>query len=124
MAVKLGTAAVTMYLGDQSVTGYLGSQIVTPTVPGVPQGIQANWTGSATELEWDAPESDGGSEITEYRVYFIEEVDPVLQTGFTIDLEARTATSAINFGGNTLYLAAVNAIGEGALSDGTVVVGA
>jgi len=108
MAVKLGTSSVTLKLGTQSVTGYLGSAIVTATVPGAPTITSATQEGIIAVVVFSAPESDGGSAITEYRVY----VDGILSAPdstpneFTAEFDAELA-------GAEIEVSAVNAVGEG-----------
>jgi hypothetical protein len=115
MAVKLGTSNVTLKLGTQSVTGYLGSAIVTASVPGAPTGVAAQWNGSFTQVVMSAPASDGGSEISEYRVY----INAVLvQFGDT----ALEYFIAANYAGQQVTASAVNAVGEGPQSDPFTVV--
>ena len=39
------------------------------TAPGAPQGLQASAGNSQVALSWNAPASDGGSQVTSYRLY-------------------------------------------------------
>jgi hypothetical protein len=124
MAVKLGTSSVTLKLGTQSVTGYLGSAIVTATVPGAPTGLAASGSGS---LYFNFPESDGGSPITGYRVY-ADQNDPAYEdvsAGFIRqenppflfnEAEYDEYWTAGFSGIFNIKVSAVNAVGEGPLS--------
>jgi hypothetical protein len=115
MAIKLGTSSVTLKLGTQSVTGYLGSAIVTATVPGAPINVQANEGGCEdpggcfTQVSWGPPSSDGGSPITEYRIYDVFDNSLTLTVGPT-ETEAQVTGGLCGFG---VEVSAVNAVGEG-----------
>jgi len=108
MAVKLGTSSVTLKLGTQSVTGYLGSAIVTASVPGAPTlGIPFEIVPGEYVVVATAS-GDGGSEITEYRLY----KNGVLagESGFDgLPNQFYVAASP----GDVLEASAVNAVGEG-----------
>gem|GEM_PF-4205579 len=89
---------------------------VTPVnVPGAPSNLLVALNGASVELSWDEPE-DNGSSILQYNVYRGLSDDVLSQIGNI------TALSFIDIGapiGYTLYYAisAVNAIGEGELSE-------
>src|SRR5207253_3373559 len=89
------------------------------TVPGAPQGLGATAGDATIALVWSPPGSDGGSPITNYKIYrgnssggesFFTEIGNILaylDTGLT--------------NGHTYYykVSAVNAVGDGPLSNET-----
>jgi hypothetical protein len=81
-----------------------------PTVPGAPTIAQAYYDPSegGTNVQWQAPTSDGGASITEYRVYFDDEPD----TDYS---EANSTYYQFNnnYTGASVEVSAVNAVGEG-----------
>jgi fibronectin type 3 domain-containing protein len=87
-----------------------------PTVPGVPQNLQATSGDGMVGLSWQAPLSDGGSSITQYRIY---------RGTSSSSLSLLTSTTSLSYtdnsvtNGNTYYYAvsAVNSAGEGAKSN-------
>ena len=105
MPVKLGTSAVTIKLGAQSVTGYLGSTNVTAVVPGAPTITTAQSTNGEIAVIYSAPASDGGSPITEYRLY----LDGLLVLAGNPGLSPIVPGTA----GQVVEVSAVNAVGEG-----------
>lgn len=120
MAVKLGSADVSFRLGATTPAAvYLGSEQVwsAVTVPGAPTVLSAaefEGTGCGN-AEWTAPESDGGSAITAWRLYlngsFAEEItnDP--------PASSYSGCSGGLFAGGSWQVSAVNAVGEGPKSD-------
>ena len=90
---------------------------VAPTVPGAPTIESAFVAGNGgTDIEWQAPTSDGGAAITGYRVYFDDEyVTPDTIVGSTYyRFEG-------NFTGYSVQVSAINAVGEGPKSASQVV---
>jgi hypothetical protein len=109
MAVKLGTSSVTLKLGTQSVTGYLGSAIVTATVPGAPATVSVFLLNSPDEYVAVATiPSNGGSPITEYRLYLNEVLAGT--PGFD---GMPNQFSLVASPGDVVEVSAVNAVGEG-----------
>jgi hypothetical protein len=90
-----------------------------PTVPGAPTIAQAYYDPSegGTNVQWQAPTSDGGASITEYRVYF----EGNLYTPDTI-VSSNYYRFSIDFSGDGVRVSAVNAVGEGPLSAPVTVV--
>lgn len=83
--------------GDTAVIGAPGDDtdkgsayvfdLASPTVPSAPQNLQATSGDAQVTLTWEAPSSDGGSPVTNYRIYrgttsgsiaFLAEVGTVL----------------------------------------------
>ena len=99
----------------------------TPTVPGQPTGLIGD---SDSGLLWTAPESDGGSAITTYRVYadgidVTSEGQLILEPGPGLgfcSLGAACVPPAwendTQLGEYLWQVSAVNAVGEGPLSAG------
>ena len=89
---------------------------VTATVPGAPKALEAEAEGETeVELDWDRPDSDGGSAITGYRIEVSED------GGDWEDLEEDTESAATRYvhegaepGTEYRYrVRAINAVGEG-----------
>jgi fibronectin type 3 domain-containing protein/C1A family cysteine protease len=82
------------------------------TVPGSPRSLQASAGDSRVTLSWSAPLDDGGSSITQYRIY---------RGTSSYSLSLRTSVTSTSYtdssvtNGNTYYYAvsAVNSVGEG-----------
>jgi hypothetical protein len=111
---RIGSVAAAPFVGSEFVSLYVGARRV-PTVPGRPV-IVAAVQGEETLLSFVAP-SDGGSEITQYKVY----MDDVL-----VESESLNETTLVVAGtvGQAGRLSAVNAVGEGPLSAPFVVTAA
>lgn len=112
MALNLGSGSVSVWLGDAFASLYLGSSRV-PTVPGPPTITAATYSESppSTNVSFSAPANGGGASIISYKFYF----DGVQQSPDVI-------TSVANFSGDDYRgqecrMSAVNAVGEGPLSD-------
>ena len=109
-----GDSALIGAVGDDSSKGsaYVFESVLS-TVPSAPRNLQATSGDAQVTLTWEAPSSDGGSPITNYRIYrgaasggesFLVEIGNVLtyqDSGLT--------------NGQTYYyqVSAVNAAGEG-----------
>jgi hypothetical protein len=119
MAIQLGSSSVTLKLGTQAVTAYLGAVSLNPTVPGAPTIDSSNGNGvSFTQVAF-APPSSGGSPITAYRFYFndsLEEADAITAAGVLL-----IASFSAGLSGN-VQVSAVNAVGEGPLSEAVAVI--
>ena len=95
------------------------SASVTPrvaTVPGRPTAVTGTPRDSSIDLRWTAPSSDGGTDITGYRItpFIGANAQPVIMTG-----SAATSQSITGLTNNTAYtftVAAINSIGTGAPS--------
>jgi hypothetical protein len=111
--MRIGSVAAAPFVGGEFVSLYLGAERV-PTVPGKPTQVAGEWNGFVTLPNFTNPENDGGSTITSYRFYF----DGVELTGDNPDEYEFDA----NLTGQSLRVSAVNAVGEGPLSDPVVVV--
>jgi levanase len=75
-------------------------RIAVPGAPTITSAIEAN------PVQWLPPTSNGGSPITEYRVY---------ADGGLFETVAAPETSTVNSvaGGSAVQVSAVNAVGEG-----------
>ena len=90
--------------------GAKSSPATITSVPGAPTIAQAFYDPSdgGTNIQWQAPASNGGAAITEYRVYFDDE-------WFTPDIIVNSTLYRFsnNFSGSNVEVSAVNAVGEG-----------
>ncbi|MHA2278318.1 MAG: fibronectin type III domain-containing protein, partial [Candidatus Kariarchaeaceae archaeon] len=91
--------------------------ILVATTPGIPTGLIANSGNNNISLSWEAPNSNGGSVITNYTVYR----STTSGSGFTI-LTITISTSYVDasaLNGQTYYykVTANNSIGEGGFSN-------
>ncbi|OLS15326.1 MAG: Fibronectin type III domain protein, partial [Promethearchaeota archaeon CR_4] len=83
------------------------------TVPGAPQNLQAVASEGQITLTWEAPSSDGGSPITNYKIYRGTSSGAEIYLATVGNVLTYTDTGLTN--GQTYYyrVAAVNAVGEG-----------
>ena len=79
------------------------------TVPGAPRNLLADATDGAVTLTWEAPENDGGSEITDYE-YRIDRRNPWISIGST--QTTHTVTGLDNGTEYVFEVRAVNRIGK------------
>ena len=79
------------------------------TVPGAPINLVADATDGAVTLTWEAPENDGGSEITDYE-YRIDRRNPWISIGSTDT--THTVTGLVNGTAYVFEVRAVNRIGK------------
>lgn len=127
VGIKLGSGDVSFRLGAATPSKvYLGAQEVwsdfVPTAPGVPTGLTVETdqdNQSSVDVSWTAPDSDGGSAVTGYKLY-----RSMNGTDYTLHSSPSGTSDTVtvaNNGGQTVYIkvAAVNAIGEGSQSEAT-----
>jgi hypothetical protein len=130
--MRAGSVAAAPFLGDQFVSLYLGAERV-PTVPGKPVITEAGAlidepANSGFTLIFTPPASDGGSPITEY-LYSVDGepftavpassfFDDELQAIFTFwQGSSDPVVDYSGFVGRSMRVRAVNAVGQGPLSD-------
>ena len=116
----MGVTAGTTYYYQASATNLIGegprsntASATMPGPPGQPTGLAVTAGTLQATLTWSAPASDGGSPITNYRIYrgvSSGAYSPVAMTGNVL-----TYTDTGLAGGQTYYysVSAVNSIGEG-----------
>lgn len=127
MAAKLGSTDVSFRLGASTPSKVAIGAVevwtdVVPTVPGIPTGLTVNTSETAessVDVSWTAPESDGDSPITGYKVY--RSFDGSTYTLHSSPSGTSAAVTVAYNGGQTVYIrvSAVNAIGEGDESEAT-----
>src|SRR5439155_178103 len=83
------------------------------TPPGAPSGLSATAGDGSVSLSWSAPGSDGGSPITNYKIYRGGSADGETRHDTTGDVLSYTDSPLTN--GKTYYykVTAVNEVGEG-----------
>ena len=60
---------------EEGLTGH-ATEAVAPTAPGAPKSLKVSVRGTGTlDVSWEAPDSDGGSAVTGYRVQWKEDAD-------------------------------------------------
>jgi len=89
--------------------------------PGMPTGFAASPGSGLAALSWTAPESDGGSPITGYRIVYARKVGAGVGPWVTVNRAASLPTTLAVGGlaGGSTYvfrIAAVNALGVGAFT--------
>ena len=62
--------------GNEEDLTSAATEAVAPTVPGAPKSLKVSVRGTGTlDVSWEAPDSDGGSAVTGYRVQWKEAAD-------------------------------------------------
>jgi hypothetical protein len=107
---RIGSVAAAPFVGSEFASLYLGTERV-PTVPGRPawDGTPPASGGQFFETFVSAPENNGGSQITELRVY----VNGILDIQEPGDGNAEISAETDGPGVYEIAVAAVNAVGEG-----------
>ncbi|MHB8604797.1 MAG: fibronectin type III domain-containing protein [Thermoplasmatota archaeon] len=106
------------FVDDVKVWGTCSGCSSGPTVPGAPTGLAASGGNAQASLTWTAPASNGGSAITDYKIYRGTSAGGEAYYSHTGGANVSyTDNAAAN--GQTYYykVSAVNAIGEGAQSN-------
>ena len=85
------------------------------TVPGAPINLVTDATDGAVTLTWEAPENDGGSEITDYEYRINGRRNPWISIGSTDT--AHTVTGLVNGTAYVFEVRAVNRVGKGRASN-------
>jgi len=86
------------------------------TFPGVPQNVRASRSNETVHLEWDIPLEDGGSNISNYRIYY-GTISGNLSSSDTIGNVRYFSKSGLVNGQIYFWrVGAINSVGEGSLS--------
>ncbi len=124
-----GTYTATLTVTDSSSPAKTATSTVTitaspiaATVPGAPTGLTATGGTGQVSLSWQAPASNGGENITSYKVYrgTSSGTETLLTSGGCSALSTgRSCTDTGLTAGQTYYykVSAVNGIGEGSQSN-------
>ena len=114
-----GPVLITSLNGNKSATAFTGIEIIgSKTVPDKPLNLQGNYTNNNLILSWDAPDEDGGSPITNYKVQQLNELTNE-ETEYITNSTSTTYTisSGLTTGIEYIFtVRAVNDIGDGAIS--------
>ena len=91
-----------------------------PDKPGLPEVLDV--TGTSVHLQWTAPQSNGGADITEYSVlYWISESVEYIRVSVDVNIESVISYTIRNkLQAHRMYkfaVAAVNRVGQGLWSD-------
>jgi serine protease len=99
--------------GIVNAAAAVAAAVPPPKVPDAPTGVTATAGNAAAAVDWTAPASDGGSEITGYTVTS----DPDGLTCTTNGTRSCTVSGLTNTTPYTFTVVATNAIGTGPASD-------
>ena len=108
--------------GNEETLTSVATVAVAPTVPGAPGilSVSVNDTGKL-DVSWDAPDSNGGSAVTGYKVQWKEAADswdtPAEVSETTVTGTSHTVTGLTDGMGYTFRVFAVNSAGDGSASD-------
>jgi hypothetical protein len=93
----------------------------TATVPGAPTAVSAAAKSSGAVVTWTAPTSNGGSQVTGYKV--VPYLGSVAQTATTVGATTSATVSGLTNGSAyTFKVAAINGVGSGAESTASTAV--
>jgi Domain of unknown function (DUF4082)/Fibronectin type III domain/Bacterial Ig domain len=93
----------------------------TATVPGAPTGVTAAPKSSGAVINWTAPASNGGSQVTGYKV--VPYLGGVAQTATTVGATTTATVNGLTNGSAyTFKVAAINSVGTGAESTASAAV--
>ena len=108
--------------GNEETLTSVATVAVAPTVPGAPGilSVSVNDTGKL-DVSWDAPDSNGGSAVTGYKVQWKEAADswdtPAEVSETTVTGTSHTVTGLTDGMGYTFRVFAVNSAGDSSASD-------
>ena len=108
--------------GNEEILTSAATAAVAAAVPGVPGilSVSVNDTGKL-DVSWDAPDSNGGSDVTGYKVQWKEAADswdtPAEVSETTVTGTSHTVTGLTDGMGYTFRVFAVNSAGDGSASD-------
>ena len=108
--------------GNEETLTSVATVAVAPTVPGAPGilSVSVNDTGKL-DVSWDAPDSNGGSAVTGYKVQWKESSDswdtPAEVSETTVTGTSHTVTGLTDGVEYTFRVFAVNTVGDSSASD-------
>ena len=108
--------------GNEETLTSVATVAVAPTVPGAPGilSVSVNDTGKL-DVSWDAPDSNGGSAVTGYKVQWKESSDswdtPAEVSETTVTGTSHTVTGLTDGVGYTFRVFAVNSAGDSSASE-------
>ena len=108
--------------GNEEILTSAATAAVAAAVPGVPGilSVSVNDTGKL-DVSWDAPDSNGGSAVTGYKVQWKEAADswdtPAEVSETTVTGTSHTVTGLTDGMGYTFRVFAVNSAGDSSASD-------
>ncbi len=113
-----GTYSVTVTGTSNALTHSTTITVTVPTAPSAPQNLVATGSNNQVSLQWSAPASNGGSPITEYKVYRGttsggESTTPIA----TVTTTSYTDSTVTNGQTYYYYVTAVNSVGESSPSN-------
>ena len=109
-------------VGNEEILTSAATAAVAAAVPGVPGilSVSVNDTGKL-DVSWDAPDSNGGSAVTGYKVQWKEAADswdtPAEVSETTVTGTSHTVTGLTDGMGYTFRVFAVNSAGDSSASD-------
>jgi len=103
---------------DETLKSNPRPDVYFPSVPSAPLNLQASVCDGSVSLSWNPPSDDGGSSITQYRIY--RGTSSGSETYYkTVSATERTFIDEYASEGRTYYyrVSAVNSAGEGPKSE-------
>lgn len=115
MPLQLGSSSALFRVGSGSPSKVFLGTVSIQNVPGAPVITAASVSGEFLTVTGDAPSNNGGSSITGYRLYV--NGDFYLNQALELVLWDFGGEETPIEGGDEIRISAVNAIGEGPLSN-------
>jgi hypothetical protein len=98
------------------------TQVLYATVPDAPINVMSTLVDNNIEVSWNFPLNNGGSSITNYKVYSVLNSVETLLTTVSSSEYSYLITSGITLGSQYTYIVrAINSVGSSAASESTVI---